>query len=90
MMAAAVTVQAIALARGGELEQARAMLSTATAQARRSAQAYGDAELEAQASGMAAVEESFESDSAPTSTSPSMPPAAYEAHDRAMSVIQGN
>ena len=43
----------------------------------------------ATASGMAAVEQSFESDSAPTSA-PSMPAAAYEAHDRAMSVIQGN
>lgn len=89
MMAAAVTIEAIALARGGELEQARAMLSSAAAQAQASASSYGDAELAEQAQGMRVVEESFSYDDAPTAA-PSMPSAAYEAHDRAMSVIQGD
>lgn len=91
MLAAAITIEAIALARGGELEQARAMLSSAAAQARSNATAYHDSELAGQAESMRIVEESLE-DAEPSSSSEPipMPPVAYPAHDRAMHVLQGD
>jgi Ca-activated chloride channel homolog len=87
MAAAAVTVQAIALARGGELEQARAMLSHASARAQAAALSYADEGLAAQAAGMREVEASFAP--AARSRAEAMPARAYVEHDRAMGVLQG-
>lgn len=52
VQAAAVTVEAIRVARGGELDRARAMLSEAEGRARAYADSTGDADVAAQASSM--------------------------------------
>lgn len=56
MLAASVTVEAIRLARGGELQRARDLLAQAAAQAESEARNRGDRALAAQAEGMRTVE----------------------------------
>lgn len=106
MQAAAVTIEAIRLARGGELERARQALQAAGDEARMRAAATGDAEATSVASRMSVLSgalpslagapstqpaTSFEDDSAPT---PQPGPPAAEIirsqHGAAMRDIQGD
>ena len=103
MLAAAVTIEAIRLARGGELEQARAMLAQAAAQAESEARTRGDAALAEQAQGMRTVEGYLPSVAADAPGSPAAsqeydfseddaeraPGAIRSEHERAMRVLQG-
>lgn len=90
LMAAETTIRAIAMARTGEVEQARAILAQAAAETERYATLEEDVQLAARASSMRVLDGYLPS-MASTSAAPSAPPAAvYQMHDEAMSVIQGN
>lgn len=100
MTAAAVTVEAIRLARGGELEQARAILAQAAVRAEADARAHGDEALAAQAQGMYSVQAYLPSaapsaapagydDDAPAAEAEEAPRAIRAEHERAMRVLQG-
>jgi Ca-activated chloride channel family protein len=91
LMAAEVTVRVIAMARSGELEEARVMLAQAATEAEQYASlAAGDAEMTARASSMRVLEGYLPS-VAPSSHAPSTPPPqVYQMHDEAMSVLQGD
>ncbi|MDQ3036959.1 MAG: hypothetical protein M3Y87_31490, partial [Myxococcota bacterium] len=93
----------IRLARGGELDQARAMLAHAATQAEAEAQTRGDSALAAQAQGMRRVEASLPSVASEPSDAASAPmdfdddgaaaeraPAAIRSeHERATRVLHG-
>jgi Ca-activated chloride channel family protein len=89
LMAAEVTIRAIAMARSGDVDQARQVLAQAAAQTEQYATLDSDASLAAQASSMRVLDGYLPS-IAGTSEAPSAPPAqVYQMHDEAMSVIQG-
>ncbi len=104
MMAAATTVQAIREARQGDVAQARALLDRAAAEAQRAA--GGDSALNAQVSQMQELRAAlpsvappaaqrsapaYDSEDRPAEATTAPPEAVVrEAHDSAMSVIQGN
>ena len=91
LMAAEVTIRAIAMARTGEIDQARAILAQAAYEAERRATSYGGDEMLAQqASSMRVLDQALPSMASGSSAPPIVAPAVYEAHDRAMSVIQGH
>jgi Ca-activated chloride channel family protein len=69
-MAAAETVRAIEIARSGELERARALLAQAEREARRYAEASGDARLARQAEQMRVLEDALPSTQPPESAPP--------------------
>lgn len=104
MLAAATTVQAISVARSGDVDQARRVLEQAEAEARAEATARADAELAARADQMrvlrralpamgggaqASADASFDEGDAP-SAAPAAPPQEVirEAHGEAMMVLQ--
>jgi Ca-activated chloride channel family protein len=90
LMAAEVTVRAIAMAREGELEEARRVLAAATAEMERYASLESDAEMSQRASSMRVLDGYLPS-VAPSSDAPSAPaPQVYQMHDEAMSVLQGD
>ncbi|AKF06113.1 vWA domain-containing protein [Sandaracinus amylolyticus] len=98
MMAAAVTVEAIRLARGGELDEARVILAQAALRAEAEAQSSGDASLAEQAQGMRSVEMYLPSVAAtapsaapppPEAASDEAPRAIRAEHERAVRVLQG-
>ena len=86
LLAAEVTVRAIAMARTGDVDQARAILAQAAAETERYASAGGDAALAQQASSMRVLDGYLPSMSG---SSTATAPAVYQAHDHAMSVLQG-
>jgi Ca-activated chloride channel family protein len=91
LMAAEVTVRAIAMARSGDVDQARVILAQAAAETERYAVAEGDATLASRASDMRVLEGYLPSmASGSASVAPSAPPAVYQFHDEAMSELQGN
>jgi Ca-activated chloride channel family protein len=91
LMAAEVTIRAIAMARTGEIEEARTILAQAAVEAEQRATVYGDDEmLVSQASSMRVLDQALPS-MASGSTAPASPaPAVYRAHEQAMSVLQGH
>lgn len=90
MMAAEVTIRAIAMARTGEVEEARAILAQAAVQTQQYATLQGDSAMGETASSMRVLDGYLPS-MASSSTAPAAPPPqVYEMHDRAMAVIQGN
>jgi len=90
LMAAEVTIRAIAMARTGEIDEARAILAQAAAQTEQYATLEGDAAMAERASSMRVLDGYLPS-MASTASMPSAPPAAvYQMHDEAMSVLQGN
>jgi Ca-activated chloride channel family protein len=91
LMAAEVTVRAIAMARGGELDQARVVLAQAASEMERYASVgTGDAEMSARASEMRVLEGYLPSVAPSSDGAPSAPAAqVYQFHDEAMSVLQG-
>ncbi len=91
LMAAEVTVRAIAMARSGELEQARIVLAQAATEVERYASlGDGDAEMTQRASSMRVLDGYLPS-VASSSAVPSAPSQqVYQMHDQAMSVLQGN
>jgi Ca-activated chloride channel family protein len=99
--AAFVTVQAIALARGGELDRARAMLDTARAVAEGRARESRDSYLAGQASAMQAVYGALPSVAPPSPGAAASAPMSDDeraeaaavvrrTHDRAVRTIQGS
>jgi Ca-activated chloride channel homolog len=98
MQAAATQIQAIALARGGELEAARAALASAVVEARTRAEATNDRYLAAEAERMDTLSGALPSlASAAPSTPGARPSAAYSeeapavvrrSHDRSMQSVQ--
>jgi Ca-activated chloride channel family protein len=101
MLAAVTTVQAIQQARQGDVAQARLLLDRAAAEADRAYRGSSDSAMRAQVAEMHALRAALPSvapsgaaasydDDAPAAR-PSAPPAAVvrQAHDSAMSVIQG-
>jgi Ca-activated chloride channel homolog len=93
LMAAEVTVRAIAMARSGELDQARIVLAQAATEMERYASLEsGDSEMTERASSMRVLDGYLPS-VAPTSSgsAPSAPPPqVYRMHDEAMGVLQGD
>ena len=101
MQAAATQIQAIALARGGELEAARAALASAVIEARTRAEATNDHYLAEEAQRMTTLSGALPSLASGASAAPSTPgapaPASYDAeapavvrrsHDRSMQSVQ--
>lgn len=89
MMAAATQIQAIALARGGELEAARASLDRATEEARAQAAATHDQYLAAEAERMNTLSGALPSLATPPPSAPgSAAPAAYQFADDASAVVR--
>ena len=90
LMAAEVTIRAIAMARTGDVDQARAILASAAAQTEQYATLEGDSAMAERASSMRVLDGYLPS-MASSASAPSAPPAAvYQMHDEAMSVLQGN
>ncbi len=90
MLAAEVTIRAIAMARTGEVDEARALLAQAAAQTEQYATLEGDAQLAERASSMRVLDGYLPS-MASSGGAPSAPAAAvYQMHDEAMSVLQGD
>lgn len=100
MQAAAVTIEAIAMARGGELDRAREILARAASEAQQLAQATGSADYTAQAEQYRSLSGALPSVAPPPEVSPTQPaPAARpeiaadaievrRAHDEAMTELQ--
>ena len=89
MMAAATQIQAIALARGGELEAARASLDSAATEARNRAAATNDQYLAAEAERMTTLSGALPSLASPPAAQPGAPaPAPSEFSDDAPSVVR--
>ncbi len=96
-LAAAVTVEAIRLARAGDLERAQAMLGQATEAASLQAIGFSDDVLAGQVEGMRELERSLPAVApsgrsgagAAPSVAPEAPRAVRRAHDRAMQTLQG-
>ncbi|MFO0685626.1 MAG: VWA domain-containing protein [Sandaracinus sp.] len=90
LMAAEVTIRAIALARTGNVEEARAVLAQAAAQTEQYATLESDAQMAERAASMRVLDGYLPSMAAgSTGAAPATPAAVYEMHDEAMSVIQG-
>jgi Ca-activated chloride channel family protein len=90
MMAAEVTIRAIAMARTGNVEEARAILAQAATQTEQYATLEGDSAMAERASSMRVLD-GYLPAMASTSAAPSAPPPqVYQMHDEAMSVLQGD
>jgi Ca-activated chloride channel family protein len=89
MMAAATQIQAIAMARGGELDAARASLDAAATEARNRAAATNDQYLAAEAQRMTTLSGALPSLAPPSAAQPgAAAPAAYEFSDDAPAVVR--
>jgi len=88
MQAAATQIQAIALARGGELDAARAALDGAVAEARQRAAATNDQYLAAEAERMSTLSGALPSLASAAPSAPGAAPRAYEFSDDAPAVVR--